>query len=163
MVAGILSSITGSLYHAFGERLHTGRAQSVGIRAELPRRAYVAGETVNGSVSISNPQGIEIRGIDVSLVAQEDARAQQQAAWHGDEHARASLPAPALPSFSAGFALQIPPNAHPTAAGLYFTYNWAVKVLLEGDWGMKPALPAAMRGLAGPVCVMPITVSAAGQ
>jgi hypothetical protein len=163
MMAGVLSSITGSLYHAFGNRLHTGRAQSVGIRAELPRQAYSAGETINGSVSISNPQGVQIRGIDVSLVAQEDARAHQQAAWHSEEHTRASLPAPTLPSFSAEFALQIPPNARPTAAGLCFAYNWAVKVLLEGDWGMKAALPAAIRGLAGPVCVVPIAVSAAGR
>jgi hypothetical protein len=139
--------------HSWGvfEGLRAALAPNVRMRTELPQATYAVGDVIRGRLSAWNDSEARIRRVDVSLVAQEDARAGHASARITDAVDHVEFPAPVLSDFGTDLALQIPPNAHPSTAGSFFTYNWAIKVWLDIAWQFDV------------VSVAPIVVLAAGR
>ncbi|MFQ6098502.1 MAG: arrestin family protein [Armatimonadota bacterium] len=116
------------------EGLRAALAPDIRMRVQLASEAFLVGEEIRGTLAVWNESGARIRHVEISLIAQEDATAGHASARSITAHAREELPSPVMRDFSAEFALKIPPNAHPTMAGAFFTYNWGVKVRLDIPW-----------------------------
>jgi hypothetical protein len=117
-----------------------------GVRATLllPRSRYGAGETLEGELAVEETGGARIRGVELRLVALEEARAQTQTARLEREAASAQVPwqQEYQPGAVVPFQLPSPPGIIPTLLRPHFSVRWFVQARLDLAFAVDVTLAA---------------------
>ena len=102
------------------------------FQAKLSRLFFLAGETIEGTISILSTGSKRLRKADVSLIAVECAEAQGREAENETPVAKCQLPGEQLTDgVSSPFSLQIPPQVYSTYSGLHSSLAWVVRINLD--------------------------------
>lgn len=110
-------------------------ANEVSVNLELPRRAVMLGEPVSGRISISNPKGVPVSEVAVSLERCEwvnfvpDAEMERRSVGE-----LTAVPEnPKAESYDTEFDLLVPQDASPTVEGTNISVLWLLRIRIDTD------------------------------
>ena len=149
LAVGRVTKVSTIVPVVFVPRLHRGRpvalsyptadgtvhSTEINMNIELPERMVVMGETVEGSFAISNPHGVAVGHVTVSLEVCEWVRRAVDKEIHRDrvDFAIVKPADPSASSIEATFALRVPKSASSSIEGTAISVIWLLKLTLETD------------------------------
>lgn len=122
----------------------------VRLRVILDRDVFALGETLIGSFEVLNSSGAQIRGLDLRLLAQEEARAKHQKEISRWEVTQGRLNVSSASYHSGRFSLELPKELTPTVRGEYFRLDYKLQVSLDIAWALDIAVEVPLELMAPP-------------
>jgi hypothetical protein len=103
------------------------------VRVKLDKRTYRRGETIEGTVEMTNNAGKTVRGIELKLYSNEHAEAEDEEEDTTMHEYKMDAPIEETSSsyVTARFQFTIPEDVDPTIRGTYFSHEWCLEAKVD--------------------------------